>query len=146
MFVMNYWKGGAGSEGPTGTGQFLWPVPAHHTTSTHFGDPDPNGTPHRGLDIYGTDCLGADIIAADDGIVTVSTIGHYSWGNYIVIDHGNGYTSLYAHCVGLNASVGQSVRAGEVIAFVGNTGFSFGAHLHLEITKDGILIDPLTVL
>lgn len=142
--VMQYWKPGMGGGG-TGTGLFMWPVPEHSTISGRFGDPR-DGGPHRGLDISGDNCLGARIVAADDGVVVISEYGHWSWGNYVVINHGNGYTTLYAHCVSLSASVGQSVSAGETIAFVGNTGNSFGAHLHLEIEFSGVLVDPETLL
>ena len=96
------------------------------------------GAAHRGYDI--ACAAGTSILACANG--TVVTAGwHWSWGNYIVVDHGNGYTTLYAHCSALLASAGQYVEQGQTIALVGNTGYSFGAHLHIECTYGGHLVD-----
>ena len=67
----------------------------------------------------------------------------YDSGMYVVIDHCDGYQSLYAHCSALYVSVGQMVNKGDTIAAVGSTGFSTGPHLHFEIRKDGTRVDPL---
>lgn len=152
--VMKYWKpkssgsGGSGGSGGggTGTGEFIWPMPGYgvECISCHFGDADPNGAPHRGMDIAAP--VGVEIVACDNGEVVESVFGHYSWGNYVKIDHGNGYTTLYAHCSDLLVSVGESVKGGETIALCGNTGFSTGPHLHLEVTENGILISAETLL
>ena len=96
------------------------------------------GAAHRGYDIACS--AGTPILACANG--TVVTAGwHWSWGNYIVVDHGNGYTTLYAHCSALLASAGQYVEQGQTIGLVGNTGYSFGAHLHIECTYGGTLVD-----
>ena len=83
---------------------------------------------HKAVDIAMPE--GTDILAGQDGPVTTATY-HSSYGNYVVLDDGEGLVSKYAHCSVLLVSVGQTVKAGDVIARVGNTGDSTGAHLHL---------------
>ena len=120
------------------SGAFMRPIPAGvGYVSQVFGEMT-FGNPHRGYDIA---CgAGTPIFAAANG--TVVTSGwHYSWGNYIVIDHGNGYTTLYAHCSALLVSAGQYVEQGTTIGLVGSTGFSTGPHLHLECAYHGGLVD-----
>ena len=93
---------------------------------------------------YGTDIAafaGEDIVAFADGIVTFAGPSD-SYGNYIIIDHGGGWTTLYAHCSYLYAKTGQSVSAGEKIALVGATGLVTGPHLHFELQRDGIYVNP----
>lgn len=80
-------------------------------------------------------------IASDGGKVVEAAA--YSYGYYVLIDHGNGFKTRYAHCSKLNVKVGQRVAQGEYIADVGNTGNSYGAHLHFEIIKNGKLVNPL---
>ncbi len=126
-----------------GSGRFVWPATSYIVTS-------PFGTrlhpvygyylTHYGVDIgagYGT-----EIYAADSGTVIASEYSS-SYGYYIVIDHGNGYTTLYGHMSELIASVGEGVSQGEVIGLVGSTGVSTGPHLHFEIRDCGVCIDPL---
>lgn len=130
----------------TGTGQLLWPVPGIYNMSRGFGT-QPNGEFHRAIDIAQKGViLGKPIIAADHGTVVIATYGHSSYGNYIRIDHGNGFQTLYAHCLSLSVSPKQVVSAGEPIGYVGSTGNSTGPHLHFEVFENGSLIDPLTVL
>ena len=81
---------------------------------------------------------GGEVIVAK----TTYTPG-YDYGMYVVIDHGDGYQSLYAHCSAIYVSVGQMVNKGDTIAAVGSTGWSTGPHLHFEIRKDGQRVDPL---
>ena len=95
---------------------------------------------HKGIDISLP--LGTDILSGFDGTVTTADYDD-EYGNYIVINDGKGLEMKYAHCDTLLFSVGQTVRKGEVIATVGNTGDSTGAHLHMEILKDGIWINPI---
>ena len=78
---------------------------------------------------------GTEIRAAANGTVLLARYGHASYGNYVVVGHGGGVTTLYAHCSALNVTVGQAVSAGDVIAFVGSTGDSTGDHLHLEVKR-----------
>ena len=88
---------------------------------------------------------GSSILAAASGTVTISTYS-YSAGNYIMINHGGGVSTVYMHCSELLVSAGQEVTQGQVIAKVGSTGYSTGPHLHFEIRQDGSCIDPETVL
>lgn len=96
---------------------------------------------HGGIDICAPGCDGAPILAAADGIVVTAEY-HYSWGNYIVIDHGNGLATLYAHCSDFIAAVGDVVQQGDEIAHVGSTGYATGPHLHLEVWVNGQRVDP----
>lgn len=120
-------------------GVFTWPVPGFYSISVYFGQ---NG--HRGIDIRGNGIHNQPIVAVGTGKVVVASYAHSSYGNYVVVDHGGGIRSLYAHCETITTSVGASVSAGTPIATVGNTGYSFGYHLHLEIQKDGALQNPLS--
>ena len=94
---------------------------------------------HTGTDIACT--TGTDIKVVADGTVTFAQ-RNGSYGNLIKVDHGNGVETWYAHCSKLYATVGQQVKAGDVIAAVGSTGNSTGPHLHLEIRVDGVAINP----
>ena len=103
------------------------------------------GRSHKGLDI-GAD-YGTTIYAAAAGTVTVSEYGYNGgYGNYVVINHGNGVSTLYGHCSSLIANTGEYVAQGQPIARVGSTGDSTGNHLHLEIRVDGIAQDPQNYL
>lgn len=95
---------------------------------------------HSGLDISAP--YGTPIKAAASGTVTYSGNANDGYGYYVIISHGNGVTTLYAHCSQLLVSKGQSVSQGEVIAKVGSTGNSTGNHLHLEVRKNGITYNP----
>ncbi len=95
---------------------------------------------HTGLDIGASE--GTSIKAAASGTVTYSGNCGDGYGNYVVISHGNGVQTLYAHCSRLLVSEGQSVSQGTIIAEVGETGNAYGPHLHLEIRKNGISYDP----
>ena len=76
----------------------------------------------------------------------VTTAGyHYSYGNYVIINHGNGYQTLYAHASRLNVHVGQAVSQGDVIAYVGSTGNSTGNHCHFEMSYNGALFSAYTL-
>lgn len=95
---------------------------------------------HSGLDIAAP--YGTIIKAAASGTVTYSGNAGDGYGNYVIISHGNGVTTVYAHCSQLLVSAGQSVKQGEVIAKVGSTGNSTGNHLHLEVRKNGVTLNP----
>lgn len=118
----------------SGSGQLLFPVPGYVGISTRFGQGG-----HRGMDIRAP--YGSPIYACDAGTV-VEAGWHYSWGNYVKIDHGNGMTTLYAHCSALLVGAGQSVARGTPIGLVGSTGYSSGNHCHLEVTVGGRLTNP----
>lgn len=85
---------------------------------------------------------GSKVLAAADGTVT-ETGFDVERGNYLIIDHGDGLTTLYAACQNVEAAKGDTVQAGEPIAAVGSTGRSTGAHLHLEVRQDGQAQDPV---
>ena len=96
---------------------------------------------HHGIDINAA--WGTDVHAANAGTVAIAGWSN-SFGNYVVIDHGGGYSTLYAHNSSLCVSAGQTVERGQLISYSGNTGWSFGAHLHFEVRYQGERIDPLT--
>ncbi len=122
------------------TGDFLWPVPYTNYISSPFG---PRwGTIHRGIDIAGSGIENQDIVASDSGTVIWSGYDNSGYGNYVIIDHGNGYKTLYGHANALYVSTGEKVYKGDVIAAVGSTGFSTGPHLHFEIIENEVKVDP----
>ena len=119
----------SGMIGKLGTGSFIWPVPAYRHIS-RWANFTPGINYHRGADIAAP--YGTEIYAADAGTVVECT-RHWSWGNYVKIDHGNGYQTLYAHMSAQAVHVGDVVEQGQVIGYVGNTGNSFGNHCHFEM-------------
>lgn len=98
------------------------------------------GRQHNGIDI-GND-VGTEILAADSGRVVYAGWME-GYGNYLTIDHGNGFETAYAHCDELVVSEGDCVMRGEIIAYMGNTGNSTGPHLHFEIKRDGVFQNPM---
>lgn len=123
---------------------FVWPCPDYNRISSYFG-PRPQPVPgastnHKGIDL--TAPYGTAILASASGTVTTATHSN-SAGNYIVIAHGNGMSTVYMHCSSLLVSVGDNVEQGEIIAKVGSTGYSSGNHLHFGIIKNGTYVDPL---
>ncbi len=113
----------------TGSGSLRWPVPNYTYVSRWMSGY------HKGADICAA--YGSPIVAADSGVVVTAGY-HYSYGNYVVIDHGNGYRTLYAHASRLAVSYGQAVSQGQVIAYVGSTGNSTGNHCHFEVYVNGV--------
>ena len=132
--------GGTGGGAAAGSGKFIYPLPAGGYISCRFGDTDPNGAPHWALDV--AIAAGTPVYAAADGKVLVAK-WHDSYGNFVLIDHGGGYSTLYAHFSSIAVSAGQSVSAGQVIGYVGTTGFSKGNHLHFEFRVNGQKKNPL---
>jgi murein DD-endopeptidase MepM/ murein hydrolase activator NlpD len=96
---------------------------------------------HAGMDF--TAPLGSEIYASGDGTVQAVMSSKRGMGNHILINHGFGYTSIYAHLDSFNVKAGQKVRRGDVIGFVGNTGMSVAPHLHYEIRLNGANVDPV---
>ena len=94
---------------------------------------------HTGLDIGASS--GATIIAADGGSVTTASV-YGSYGNCVIIDHGNGYQTLYGHMSSIAVSAGETVSQGQTIGYVGSTGVSTGPHCHFEVFAGGGRIDP----
>ena len=101
------------------------------------------GRLHGGLDISDGGVYGQPIYASASGTVTFSGGDNSGYGNYVIIDHGSGYTTLYGHCSSLVAVTGQYVNQGDLIGYVGSTGNSTGPHLHFEIRLNGEKMDPL---
>lgn len=127
-------------------GDFTWPVPGFTYISSNFYDTSGRSSMHRAIDIAGHSIYGARIVAANSGVVTyVATGWGGGYGNHLIIDHGGGWTTLYAHCSSLAVSQGQTVQKGQTIAYVGSTGSSTGPHCHFEMRKFGTRIDPMTV-
>ncbi|MDD4850963.1 MAG: peptidoglycan DD-metalloendopeptidase family protein [Gemmiger sp.] len=120
----------------TGSGTFVWPVPRYSYVSRWMS------AGHTGADICAP--YGTEIIASDSGKVETSGY-HYSYGNYIVIDHGNGYKTLYAHMSGRAVEAGQAVVQGQVIGYVGSTGNSTGNHCHFEMYLNGVRFSAVTL-
>jgi murein DD-endopeptidase MepM/ murein hydrolase activator NlpD len=124
---------------------FVWP--AFGPITTKFGVPGSDwiGGFHMGLDIGAS--AGSPIAAAAPGLVEAAEFDHsHGYGNYVLIDHGNGYETLYAHMSRIAATPGSSVQQGELIGYVGATGYAFGPHLHFEVRHNGEKIDPEPLL
>ena len=125
--------------GAVGSGGFTWPANEHSLSGNDYW------SGHLGIDIAAGE--GAPVYAADSGVVTMAAGGYnYGYGNVIQIDHGNGYSTLYAHLSNYFVGLCQSVSAGQQIGASGNTGNSQGAHLHFEVRQYGGFINPWFVL
>lgn len=116
-------------EGAIGTGGFIWP-----TVATYLSGYDYSPTLHPGIDIAGAE--GNAVFATDSGVVVYSGWSQYGYGYLIVLDHGNGWQSAYAHLSAVSVGCGQSVAQGSLIGAVGNTGNSTGSHLHFELRSE----------
>ncbi len=116
-------------EGAIGTGTFIWPTPSRLISGYDY-----NPSIHPGLDIAGAE--GNAVYATDSGVVVFSGWSEFGYGYLIVLDHGNGWQSAYAHLSAVGVTCGQSVAQGTMIGRVGNTGNSSGAHLHFELRSE----------
>lgn len=126
------------------TGTMMWPCPSCHYITSQFGwryhPIYQTQKYHSGVDIGAS--YGATIVAADGGtIITAGSVSGY--GNCVVINHGNGITTLYGHMSSIAVSAGQKVSKGQTIGYVGSTGNSTGPHLHWEVTVNGVRQNPL---
>jgi len=119
-----------------GSGQFMWP--ASGDMAQYFS------WYHPALDI--SNLGGGPIRTSDSGTVVVSGWESNGYGNTIVVNHGNGYTTRYAHMSALYVSAGQKVSKGDVIGAMGSTGRSSGTHLHFEVRREGTALNPLSIL
>jgi murein DD-endopeptidase MepM/ murein hydrolase activator NlpD len=120
---------GAIYEGAVGTGTFVWPTPLHYLSGYDYSP-----TIHPAIDIAGD--YGHAIYATDNGVVVYAGWSNYGYGNLIVIDHGNGWQSLYAHLDSVQVGCGMSVFQGSIIGTMGSTGQSTGPHLHFELRHE----------
>lgn len=127
-------------EGVIGTGTFLWPANNHFLSGYDY-NPSAN---HPAIDIDGD--TGDPIYATDNGVVVYSGWSNNGYGNLIVLDHGNGWQSLYAHLYDVYATCGQSVYQGTTIGALGNTGSSSGSHLHFELIFQAAKVNPWNFL
>ena len=119
-----------------GTGSFVWPMSGYITQGFWEG--------HRAIDIGAP--KGTEIVASDSGYVALAQWSDVGYGRMVLIDHGNGYQTLYAHMSAYYVEAGQSVAKGEAIGKCGSTGNSTGPHLHLEIIKNGVRRNPFIYL
>ena len=122
---------------------YMWPLPGYYRLTSLFGyrihPITGKAHSHTGIDIPASG--GTPILACKSGQVVTSAY-HYSYGNYVVIDHGNGNSTLYAHMSSRAVSEGQMVTQGQTIGYVGTTGSSTGNHLHLEVRDNYTRVDP----
>lgn len=131
-----------GTGAVNGGGTLLYPTSITYTSA---GFPSyPSGRYHSGVDFPVSS--GSSIYAAADGVVIIAKNLNYSYGHYIVIDHGNGLSTLYGHNSTLLVSVGQQVTRGQVIAYSGSTGNSTGPHCHFEVRVNGTAVNPFNYL
>ena len=149
-------SGGSGTSyiNPSASG-FAWPVPGFYYVISSFAED--RGYSHKGIDITGGGIMGATCVSALGGTVITAVNGcSHNWGksgscgcgggygNYVLIDHGNGKTTLYAHLSSVTVYSGQTVSKGQTIGYVGSTGWSTGAHLHYECRYNGAIYDPMS--
>lgn len=134
-------------------GGFIWPVPGYKMISSGFTDTQNRSHAHGAIDIAGRAIYGANIVASAAGkVIMVNTVvnsqgqGGGGYGKFVVIDHGNGVSTLYGHMSSVAVSKGQSVSQGQVIGNVGSTGFSTGPHLHFEYRVNGVRRNPLEIV
>lgn len=122
--------------GMVGAGVFVWPADNHFISGFDYS-PDAN---HPGIDIDGDE--GAAVYAADSGVVVYAGWNNWGYGNVVVINHGNGWQTLYAHLSAYYVSCGQGVLQGNTIGAIGSTGNATGSHLHFEMMYNGVKVNP----
>ncbi len=131
-----------------GSGQFAWPFPGYSSISSGYGyrtHPISGDRKfHSGVDLAGP--YGKAIVAAEDGKVITAGWNSGGYGNYVIISHGGGITTLYGHNSSLTVSAGQKVKRGQTIARCGSTGRSTGNHLHFEVRKNGSTRNPMNYI
>jgi murein DD-endopeptidase MepM/ murein hydrolase activator NlpD len=126
------------SGGAVGGGGFIWPSANHYVSGNDYW------SGHLAIDIAAGG--GTPVWAADSGVVVFAGWSNGGYGNFIMVDHGNGWQTAYAHLSSVSVGCGQSVGQGETIGFAGSTGNSTGAHLHFETRSDGGFVNPWFVL
>jgi LysM repeat protein len=127
-----------GYDGAYGTGGFVWPAGNHSLSGNDYW------SGHLGIDIAAGE--GAPVYTSDSGVVVFAGWATGGYGYTVVVDHGNGYQTLYAHLSSIAASCGRSVGQGQTIGYAGSTGNSTGAHLHFEVRYEGGFVSPWYVL
>jgi murein DD-endopeptidase MepM/ murein hydrolase activator NlpD len=124
------------ADGAVGAGVFIWPANSHFLSGFDYAP----GANHRGIDIDGN--TGDPVYAVDNGVVVYAGWNNWGYGNVVVINHGNGWQTLYAHLSAYNVGCGQSVYQTNVIGSIGSTGNSTGSHLHFEMMYNGTKVNP----
>lgn len=125
---------------------YTWPVPSSHLITSPYGprfSPFGYGEFHMGVDIGAG--MGSPIVAARSGRIIIQVF-HPSYGNYVVVDHGDGYSTVYAHMSAFACAPGAEVASGQVIGFIGSTGASTGPHLHFEVRINGQHTNPMAYI
>jgi len=130
------YKGAVPTNAKKGSGRFVWPISGYITQKFWEG--------HRAIDIGASQ--GTPIVASDSGYVAVAQWSDVGYGRMVIIDHGNGFQTLYAHMKVYYVEAGQSVAKGEKIGLCGSTGWSTGPHLHFEVIKSGVRRNPFIYL
>ncbi|MDE7389655.1 MAG: M23 family metallopeptidase, partial [Lachnospiraceae bacterium] len=143
---------------PQPSAGYMWPVPGHYTLSSQWNE-DRDSYNHGAIDISDGGIMNQAVVAAQSGTVILSNsdcVHNYGkgddgncgcgggYGNYMMIDHGDGKATLYAHLTSLTVSSGSYVQQGQVIGYVGTTGWSSGPHLHFETRLNGVKYNPMT--
>ena len=126
--------------GSVGVGVFIWPTAERWVAGFDYQP----GANHPAIDIAGN--TGNPVWTADNGVIVYAGWSNYGYGNLLVVDHGNGWQTLYAHLNSINVGCGQSVNQGQAIGGLGNTGNSSGAHLHFEMIYIGVKVNPWNFL
>ncbi len=126
--------------GAIGTGTFVYPTDRHYLSGFDYS----TKTNHLGIDLAAN--LGDNIYAADGGVVVYAGANSYGYGNMIMVDHGTGFQTLYAHLSSIFVQCGNNVTQGEVIGAAGATGHASGPHLHFEVRTASAVINPWNVL
>ncbi|MDD5731760.1 MAG: M23 family metallopeptidase [Patescibacteria group bacterium] len=125
-----------------GSGNFGWPINSGARFFSQYFGWVTKYYKHTGIDLDWRN--GSDIIASDTGTVVAASYGWGGgYGNHIIIDHGNGYQTLYAHLSRIDVNLGQNVSRGQHVGVMGSTGISTGTHLHFEVRQNGVAINPL---
>lgn len=120
----------------TASGSWVWPAAGRITQGYAWY--------HKGVDIANKE--GPAVVAADSGRVVAVNPGRFGYGNHVIIDHGNGFQTLYGHLSSFRVEVGQNIAKGAIIGIMGSTGRSTGTHLHFEIRQNGVALPPLGFL
>ncbi len=140
--ISNAGSSGGSSDGSYYAGSdFGWPCPGYYNITSGFKWRW--GRQHKGIDISSSGISGKPIVAAQSGTVILAGYNNGGYGNYVMINHGGGYVTLYGHMSSYAVSSGQHVSQGQVIGYVGNTGRSTGPHLHFEVRVNGSAVDPM---
>ena len=127
-----------------GGGSLHFPLASYTYISSRYGEVSGRSKPHKGIDFASP--RGTPVYAADDGVVTFSGWNSGGYGYYVVIDHGNGMTTHYAHHSQNLVKKGEKVSKGQTIALVGTTGQSTGYHLHFEVRVNGVCVNPMNYI